>query len=323
MSQRAAFLVAAMAAAGRPVADGERLAVAVSGGPDSIGLLAAAALAFPGRVVALTVDHGLRAASAAEADAVAAQCAARGIAHHSLRWSGARPSTDLQAAARAARYRLMLDWCAAGGVPMLLTAHHLEDQAETLLMRLARGSGSAGLAGVRRLRRQDGIDIVRPVLSLSRATLARWAEGWATIDDPSNADERFDRTAVRGLLAREGALLPAPALAATAAHLAAVEDALLWVADQAWDGRVRLDGDALWLDAAGLPDELRRRLVRRAVATVGPALAVREAAIMRLMARLDSGQPSTLAGVMVQPMGGPDALWRFRKAPKRRNPALN
>jgi tRNA(Ile)-lysidine synthase len=310
-----------MAAAGRPVADGEPLAIAVSGGPDSIGLLAAAAAAFPGRVAALTVDHGLRAASAAEAALVAEQCAARGIPHHVLLWTGGKPSADLQSAARTARYRLMLGWCRANGVPMLLTAHHLEDQAETLLMRIARGSGSAGLAGVRRLRRQGGVDIVRPALSLPRATLAQWAEGWTTIDDPSNADERFARTAVRRLLQREGTLLPAAALATTAAHLVAVEDALLWVADQAWEGRVRHDACALWLDAAGLPDELRRRLTRRAIASLAPDSAVREAAIMRLMARLDSGQSVTLAGVKAQRMCSREPLWRFRMAPKRRIPA--
>lgn len=317
---------ALMAAAGRPVAEGERLAVAVSGGPDSIGLLAAASAAFPGQVVALTVDHGLRAGSAAEAESVAAQCTARGIPHHVLHWTGDKPSADVQAAARAARYRLMLGWCRANAVPLLLTAHHLEDQAETLLMRLARGTGSAGLAGVRARRQQGGVDIVRPALSLHRAVLvgwaAGWAGGWATIDDPSNADDRFARTAVRRLLQREGALLPASALAATAAHLAAAEEALVWVADQAWAGRVREEPDVLWLDAADLPAELRRRLTRRAIASLAPDANVREAAIMRLMARLDSGHPATLAGVRVQPVVAPSPFWRFRKAPKRRIPAL-
>lgn len=313
---------ALMAAAGRPVAEGERLAVAVSGGPDSIGLLAAASAAFSGRVVALTVDHGLRAGSAAEAESVAAQCAARGIPHHVLHWTGDKPSADLQAAARAARYRLMLGWCRANAVPLLLTAHHLEDQAETLLMRLARGTGSAGLAGARARRQQGGVDIVRPALSLPRAVLGGWAGGWSTIDDPSNADDRFARTSVRRLLQREGALLPASALAATAAHLAAAEEALVWMADQAWAGRVREEPDALWLDAADLPAELRRRLTRRAIASLAPDANVREAAIMGLMARLDSGHPATLAGVRVQPVVPPSPFWRFRKAPKRRIPAL-
>lgn len=138
------------AALGRPLPAQARVALAVSGGPDSMALLALAAAALPGRITALTVDHGLRAAAAAEAAGVAAQCAARGIAHATLRRDGPPIRANVQARARAARYALMADWCRAHGAGLLLTAHHADDQAETLLMRLNRASGSDGLAGIDR-----------------------------------------------------------------------------------------------------------------------------------------------------------------------------
>lgn len=311
-------LAALMAAAGRPMGPDERLAIAVSGGPDSIGLLAMAAAAFSGRVTALSVDHGLRAGSAAEVAGVAAQCAARGLAHETLVWTGDKPGANLQAAARAARYALMLGWCRRAGVPLLLTAHHADDQAETLLMRLARGSGSGGLAGVRARREADGVEIVRPLLGLRRAAISRWAEGWETVSDPSNADPRFDRTAVRGLLARAPGLLPAGALAASAAHLADEAAALDWTVAQAWAGRAEPGADGVWLDADGLPGALRRRLLARAVLALVPAAELRGAGLDRLLARLDSGRAGTLAGVRAAPAGGLKGGWALRLAPKRR-----
>lgn len=289
--------------------------MAVSGGLDSTGLLALAAAAFPGRVTALTVDHGLRADSAAEADAVAAQCAARGIAHFTLRWVGTRPRSDVQAAARVARYALMADWCGAHGAAMLLTAHTMEDQAETLLMRLARGSGLAGLAGVRACRPlAPGVELVRPVLGVRHADLRAAAAGWDVVADPSNTDPRFDRTRMRALLAREGEALPAAALAASAAHLAAAEAALAWVVDTAWEGRATVAGGRLMLDAAGLPEELRRRLLVRALALLVPDASVRGAAVMRAISRLDSGVATTLGGVRMQP----GAVWILQGSAPRR-----
>ncbi len=297
------------------MAPDETLAVAVSGGPDSIGLLALAVAAFPGRVTALTVDHGLRADSADEAAAVAAQCAARGIAHVTLAWEGPRPRSDVQAAARTARYALMADWCASHGAAMLLTAHTLEDQAETLLMRLARGSGVAGLAGVRACRRlAPGVELVRPVLGMRHADLRAAAAGWAVTADPSNTDPRFGRTRVRGLLAREAVALPAAGLAASAAHLAAAEAALAWVADTAWAGRVTVADDRVLLDAAGLPDEVRRRLLARAVTVLAPDTALRGAGVMRAVVLLDSGATTTLGGVRMRP----GSVWVLQRSAPRR-----
>jgi tRNA(Ile)-lysidine synthase len=302
------------AALGRPVGAHEHLAVATSGGPDSLALLTLAEAAFPGRVTALTVDHGLRAASAAEAAGVAAQCAARGIAHATLLRDGPAFTANMQAQARAARYRLLAEWCVAHGVGLLLTAHHADDQAETLLMRLNRGSGSAGLAGIRAARPLgQGLMLVRPLLGLRKADLLAIAAagGWQVTDDPANRDPRHDRTAVRALLA--GTLgLDVAALATAAAHLAAEAEALDWVAARAWDGRISDTGSGLAIDARGLPAALVQRLLARAVAQIS-GQAARGGDIARLAVRLGGGKAGTVAGVMVRP--GP--VWQLSAAPPR------
>jgi tRNA(Ile)-lysidine synthase len=304
------------AALGRPLPDDVRLAVAVSGGPDSLALLALAAVAFPGRVTALTVDHRLRAASAAEAAAVAGQCAARAIPHVTLVRRGPAFTANVQAQARAARYDLLAGWCAANAVPVLLTAHHADDQAETLLMRLNRASGGSGLAGIRPARSlAPGVMLVRPLLGCRKAALASIAaaDGWQVADDPANRDPRHDRTAMRALLAATPAL-DVPALAAAASHLAAEAEALDWAAGLAWEGRVRVDGAGLLIDARGLPGALVQRLLARAVAQVGGGRP-RGQDVARLSLRLGSGRPGTLAGVLAHP--GP--IWRLAPAPARRN----
>lgn len=304
------------AALGRPLGAAEPLAVAVSGGPDSTALLLLAAAACPGRVTALTVDHGLRAGAATEAASVAAACTVAGIPHRTLHWTGPKPATNLQAAARAARYALLADWCAGHGVAVLLTAHHADDQAETLLMRLARGSGNGGLAGIRAARDLgQGVTLVRPLLGIRRAALATIAaaSGWPLADDPANRDPRFDRTCARAVLAATPWLDP-PRLAAAAAHAADVEAALAWTADLAWTGRAVVTAAGVSLDALGLPLELQRRLVARAIAAVLPAAPPRGSALIRLVARLAAGGTGTLAGVKAA--GG--RLWRFTRAPQRR-----
>lgn len=182
--------------------------VAVSGGPDSLCLLRAAARwrdnTSPRPVVtAATVDHGLRPGSADEARTVGNWCADLGIPHAILCWTGRKPRTGIQAAARDARYALLEAHAAAQGARVLLTAHHADDQAETVLMRLLRGSGIHGLSGMpaRRLRGQ-GLLHVRPFLDWPKARLVATlaAEGVPWIEDPSNRDIRFGRTAMRDLL---------------------------------------------------------------------------------------------------------------------------
>ncbi len=308
------FAASLAAALGRPLATGERLAVAVSGGPDSLALLALASAALPGRIMALTVDHRLRAAAAAEAAEVALLCTGLGVPHRTLAWTGAKPGAGLQAAARAARYRLLRDACADAGITILATAHHADDQAETLLMRLARGGGSAGLAGIRACRDLGGVMLVRPLLGERRSALAAIvaARGWTALDDPANHDPRHARTRARTLLAATPWLDPARA-AATAAHLAAAEAALAWTADRAWAGRATLAADAIALDLAGLPADLVRRLVARAIAELAPGAAPRGPDLARLIARLAAGGSGTLAGVR----GRGGNLWRFTPAPPR------
>ncbi len=303
------------AALGHPLPPDARLAVAVSGGPDSLALLLLAAAAFPGRIHGLTVDHGLRAAAAAEAADVAAICAARGIGHATLRWRGDKPAANRQAAARAARYALMVDWCVANGHGLLLTAHHADDQAETLLMRLARGAGNGGLAGIRPCRPLGGgVLLVRPLLGTRRSALASVVAGagLTPVDDPANSDPAFDRTAARVALA---ALpwLDAERVAASAAHLAEAEAALAWTADRAWAGAATASPDGVTLDIAGLPAELTLRLLRRALATLSPDTVPRGDALMRLVATLAAGGTATLVGVRAR--GG--AIWRFSPARPR------
>jgi tRNA(Ile)-lysidine synthase len=184
------------------------LAIAVSGGSDSMALLhlvlAWRDLMTEGpKLAALTVDHGLRAESAAEAETVAAHCAKLGIEHHTLRWEGVRPLTGIQAKARAARYDLVTEWCRRNGIPMLLTAHTAEDQAETVLMRARRTGSAESLAGIWPERRWQGIRVLRPLLSIRRLELRRYlaAQGVRWIEDPSNENERFERVRVRRQLA--------------------------------------------------------------------------------------------------------------------------
>lgn len=152
-----------------------RLAVAVSGGADSLALTLLAdewARSRGGAVLALTVDHGLRPEAADEARMVGRWLAARGIAHAILHYRGERPVANIQARARALRYRLLLDRCRAEGVVHLLIAHHREDQSETVLLRLGRGSGVSGLAAMRPIMEMPEARILRPLLSIPRARLA-------------------------------------------------------------------------------------------------------------------------------------------------------
>lgn len=283
------------------------IGVAVSGGPDSLALLLAAARERSGRIRAATVDHRLRPEAAAEAAHVAAICAGLGVPHDVLRVSVAG---SIQAAARAARYAALADWCLAHGLTHLATAHHLDDQAETVLMRLARGAGLKGLSGMRATRSlAPGVTLARPLLGLRKADLEAMvaAAGLEPARDPSNDDPRFDRTAVRRLLAREAHLDPAR-IAHSAAILAEAEAALEWAVERLAAERITDQG----LDASGLPSELLRRLVLRQFARFGVAPAGPELA--RLIEAVQGGRAATLGGIKVSP----GARWTFAPAPPRR-----
>lgn len=289
------------------------VAVAVSGGADSLALLRLANAAFP-VVQLLTMDHGLRAESATEADMVVERARELGVPAAVLRPASPLPAGNLQHAARQARYQAMAGWCRNHRLPLLLTAHHADDQAETLLLRLARGSGLAGLTGIREARDLDGVQLLRPLLGWTRAELrATLADsGWTPVDDPSNRDPRFDRTRARQLLA-DTPWLDATQLAHSAACLADAEAALHWAATRAFDSRVIADGPALIADAEGLPAELRRRLLLQALAALGAQ--ADGPTLQRLLHTLDSGRAATIAGVKATPLRC--GQWRLAPAPPR------
>jgi tRNA(Ile)-lysidine synthase len=189
-----------------PFETAPRLGIAVSGGRDSMALVVLAdawARRLGGQVAALTVDHGLRPESAADARRVGGWLRRRGIDHHLLTWRGAKPATGIQAAARRTRYDLMTAWCRGAGVLHLLLAHHQDDQAETYLLRLARGSGQDGLACMAAVVETPDVRLLRPLLGVPRrrltATLKAMDQPW--LDDPSNRDSTFARVRVRADLA--------------------------------------------------------------------------------------------------------------------------
>ena len=187
-----------------------RIAVAVSGGSDSMALLRLLLQSTKSRIVrpqifVLTVDHGLRAESSAEAQRVAAWCAALGVHHETLKWQGPKPASGIQAKARAARYALMTEWCLQHSVSVLLTAHTADDQAETVVMRRRRTQSALSLAGIWPTRDWNGIQILRPLLETPKTNLQLYLKniGQEWIEDPSNHDRRYERVRIREEL-REG-----------------------------------------------------------------------------------------------------------------------
>lgn len=292
-----------------------RLAVAVSGGADS---LAATLLAAHwvherrGKLVALTVDHRLRPNSTAEAVLVGQWLANHGIEHHILPWLGDKPVSDIQGRARAARYHLLEQYCREAGIIHLLLAHHRDDQAETFLLRLARGSGVGGLSAMAAIRHSAHMRWLRPLLSVPKArllaTLRHWDQDW--VDDPSNMDPRHARVRLRLLadtLAAEG--LEPGRLAQTARTLAVAGDAL---------DRMVADAVVEWVDIhpAGftwvrsdawtqLPEDVALRLlVRLLCCHGGEEFPPRLERSQSLLCRLRHGQGGTLSGCRVVVLEG-------------------
>ncbi len=299
----------------------EGIGVAVSGGPDSLALLLLAAAARPGQVEAATVDHGLRPEGAAEAAMVAALCAKLGVPHHVLtvEWAE-KPETGLQERARLKRYMLLGKWAQDRGLKTLVTAHHLDDQAETALMRLIRGSGVRGLAAMRRLSRAPSgrVQLARPLLGWRRSELEKLCAdaGLAPAQDPSNTDQQFERVRIRAALAEADWIDPV-AVATSARNLAEADAALGWATALVWRRAVKRDGEQLLFQVKGVPRELRRRVVSRAIsrlASEGAGAGLRGREVDRLLAELAAGRKATLRGVLC--IGGA-GLWRFAKAPAR------
>lgn len=289
------------------------MALAVSGGPDSCALLLLAHAAIPGRIEAATVDHGLREGAGAEAELVGTICDGLNVPHRTL--SVIVPAGNLQDAARRARYRALVDWAEERGLGAMATAHHADDQAETLLMRLNRGSGVAGLAGVRARGLAPGsqVPLLRPLLHWRRAELGRVAEmaGVPTAIDPSNADARFDRVRIRGALAEDGWIDPL-AVAASAVHLADADAALEWAADREWQEAVTAAGNGFRY-APSAPRAIRMRIVARIIARLGAT--PRGSAVARMADLLQAGEAGSLAGVLAKVREG---SWYFDPEPKTR-----
>ena len=295
-----------------------RLGLAVSGGSDSTALAVLAAEAGVPDLFILTVDHGLRPGSAADADAVEALSARLGLQLERLRVTAA-PQGSLQAFARAERYRLLGDAAARHGIAAIVTAHTLDDQAETLLLRLARGSGVRGLAAIRPRSMRDGLVLLRPLLGARRDALraALTARGIGWREDPSNADPRFDRIAMRNLLPRLAAVgLTPERLAGTAASLRRASESI----DVAVAG---LAAAAVENDRAGCvriarasifeaPEEVRLRLLTEIVRrTGGLAYPPRLDALATVATRVLAGDArATLGRCVVAADGDIVRIWR-------------
>lgn len=283
------------------------IGLAVSGGPDSAAMMHLAAVwrderraagqSAP-RLVALTVDHGLRAGSAQEADVVAAWARGLGLEHGTLVWQGDKPATGVQAAAREARYRLLAGWAEAQDTPAAIAvAHTRDDQAETVLMRLARGSGADGLAAMRPVAFWGTVPILRPMLDTAKAALLSHLSAARVpfLEDPSNSLEHFERVRVRKAGPARAALgLANEALATTARRMSRAVEALEVETDrvlQAWCGTQPqlAHGVFRWPVRNDVAAEIQVRAMGRVLRCVGGAVAGAEpelAAVERLVERL-------------------------------------
>jgi tRNA(Ile)-lysidine synthase len=290
-----------------------RLGLAVSGGPDSLALLLLAHSAIPGRFAVASVDHGLRPAAADECRAVARLCAQRGIPCEIL--TVQTGGGNLQTAAREARYAALAPWAEREGLGAVVTAHHTDDQAETLIMRLNRASGLSGLAGVRQRGVVPGaaLPLLRPLLDWRRSELAGIVAraGLEPASDPSNHDERYDRVRIRAALATADWLDPA-ALAQSAAHLAEADTALEWAAEREWAECVAIAGDEVRYSPSA-PRVIALRVVARIIARFGGE--PRGAAVAQLVDSLAAGRAGNLGGVMARVE---KFAWVFSPEPLRR-----
>ncbi len=285
------------------------IGVAVSGGSDSTALLHLMHHWAGGAGVtlhAVTVDHGLRDAAADEAKSVARMCASLGVDHYTLRWTGWEGKGNLQDQARRARYRLMAGWARERGIEMIALGHTVEDQAETFLMRLARGSGVDGLSGMATRRVSDGVTWVRPVLLQRRQDLRDYLQrhgiGW--IDDPTNEDERFDRVKIRKamqVLADLG--LDAERLAGTAQDLQFARIALEQQTREAAERIATVENGDVVLDHMQyrrLSVEIGARLFSHALCWVSSAqYRPRRMALIGAEYSADIGKVSTLHGCLI------------------------
>ena len=317
------------------------IVIAVSGGPDSTALLLLAARwakrqkRRPPKLLAVTVDHGLRPQAAAEAAAVKRLARRLGVAHATLRWRDKKPKSGLQNAARIARYRLLAQAATRAGYAHIMTAHTLDDQAETVLFRLARGSGITGLAGMAAVSLLpiggNEIFLVRPLLQVSKSRLVATLKvaGVAYAEDPSNSDPRFTRARLRALmpsLAREG--LDARALSRLAVRMRRAEAAIEFAVHAAraalasgpWRAHASIVFDGARF--AELPAEVGLRLLGRAIAHAGnegPVELGKLEALYDALRQAPGRLRRTLAGAVVTLVAN---RLRIERAPARRAAAM-
>lgn len=264
-----------------PIADYPAIGLAVSGGADSLALMLLAqrwsmARAQPPKIFVYTLDHGLRPAAADEVVLVEKYASELGLEARALKWEGRKPSSGLQAAARQVRYRLIGDAMQADGAKVLLTAHHQDDQAETVLMRLAHGSGLTGLGGMQPETVVENIAVYRPLLDIGKHQLQAMvaAAGWQVVADPSNEDEHYERVRWRKMAPQlEQMGLNATTLAGLAKRLRRADRALDGFAKQAFSNVGRVDPfGVVRLDIAGfnqLQEEIQVRLAQKALLMAG------------------------------------------------------
>jgi tRNA(Ile)-lysidine synthase len=303
LSAASASLTAAFRAALGPV--DRPLGLAVSGGGDSVALLLLAVDAGQ-QVRAVTVDHGLRPEAAAEAAWVGRLCAGLGVPHDTLQWQGWTGAGNLQDQARRARLSLIADWAMAAGLGAVALGHTQDDQAETVLMRLARRAGVDGLSAMSDCRRAQGMTWLRPLLSVSRDDLRAFlrARGQEWIEDPSNDALRFDRVKARRALTALAPLgLTAAVLAGVADQMRTARSALDHQTEAAARHIARIEGGDVVMDRAGfegLPAEIRRRLLVGALGWIGSAdYGPRAASVQALLTAVAAGRGGTLAGCRV------------------------
>lgn len=294
---------------------GAKIGVALSGGPDSLALLILGQAAFPDRVEAATVDHGLRPESAEEARSAASICASLEVPHQTFRIQVA--DGNVQDQARRARYSVFSDWAKQRGIDAVCTGHHAEDQAETIMMRLNRGSGMSGLAGIRACGTMpDSTTILlRPLLGWKRATLKQvvLASGFQAAQDPSNIDTRFDRVRMRQAL-EQSDWIDIQGVARSAQVLASMEDSILGLVAEDLDLSGRHDGSTFsyrpFASSSVYRPSFWGEVIVMIYDEIGKSITRRDA--VRMATLLSDGQSINIGGIQAFPEDeNGTAIWRF------------
>lgn len=312
-----------------PVSGHKKVGLAISGGPDSLALMVLYAAwrgaAKAPEVMVYTVDHGLRAEAAQEAELVRRLAIERGFAVRVLQWSGEKPRTGIPAAARAARYRLMGAAMKEDGAGVLLTAHHLDDQAETVLMRLAHGSGAKGLGAMRPMADVEGVNVFRPLLGVTKERLRAIviAHGLEAAEDPTNTDLNYERARWRAMRpGLEQAGLTPERLAQFAERMQRLDRLATQIAEDVWRADVRVDDFGIIHIAASVfgsvPEEAGLRVLWRALRRAGGGQRGDLSAVEMLHGKLARGAadaPVTLMGAVIVP--GPEHVLVYREAGRK------